>query len=390
MRRIRAFGASLFIFLARISADTPSATPPVATAQDDTAPVATDPYEAALDLFRTSDFEAAEKAFGEVLKREPERAASLYYRALARDHLGRTAEAIEDLDMMISVKPQDFGAFLTRARLRLDVGNFRGALNDATIAIRLDTKHDGGWNMRGLARVALEQYDLALKDFERGLAIYPDREALYGRAEAHLWLGHAEKARELYAALQAGTPDDPRATKGLGTAQVQLLQFTDAVTTLKVAEEGDPKDSDTAFYLGVAHYGRGAFADAARELQRANALGGTSVYGTLLGFLAQKRAGLPITDIKPTLAKIPLPWPVAVGQFLLGEKTDVDLFKLAEGTADEKERNGHLCEAAFYVGTLRLVAGDKFAARTLFKQAAATPNTTFVEHVLARAELQKL
>ena len=64
------------------------------------------------------------------------------------------------------------------------------------------------------------------------------------------------------------------------------------------------------------------------------------------------------------------------------------LAQAAQGTASRVIEQQ--CEAYYYVGITRLLAGDTAAAKEFFQKCLATNLTTFFEFFFARAELARL
>jgi hypothetical protein len=60
------------------------------------------------------------------------------------------------------------------------------------------------------------------------------------------------------------------------------------------------------------------------------------------------------------------------------------------GIADPKTDRGQHCEAWFYVGMKKLLAGDESAAAECFKKCLATEERTFTEYQFSKGELKAL
>jgi len=82
-------------------------------------------------------------------------------------------------------------------------------------------------------------------------------------------------------------------------------------------------------------------------------------------------------------------WYRNVGSFLLGRASEVELLAAAK-IPDNGSKNGHLCEAWFYVGMKKLLAGDKGGAEYCFKECLATNQQDYTEYYFAQAELKPL
>jgi lipoprotein NlpI len=80
-------------------------------------------------------------------------------------------------------------------------------------------------------------------------------------------------------------------------------------------------------------------------------------------------------------------WVSTVGEFLLGRTTEEKLFAVA--SMDAEKENGQKCEAWFYAGMKKLLAGDKTASE-YFRRTMATEQKDFAEYQFAEAELKAL
>jgi lipoprotein NlpI len=85
----------------------------------------------------------------------------------------------------------------------------------------------------------------------------------------------------------------------------------------------------------------------------------------------------------------PEDWASQVGHFLAGQMAEPD-FLAAAKNADPKTESGQLCEAYFYAGSKRLLAGDKAAATDYFQKSIATGMKAYIEYTTAEAELNFL
>jgi HEAT repeat protein len=97
----------------------------------------------------------------------------------------------------------------------------------------------------------------------------------------------------------------------------------------------------------------------------------------LAAYLASRRTGQPGD------------WPSTVGRFLAGQLSEGDLLKAADNP-NERTRREQLCEAWFYAGMKRLIAGETTAAAGDFQKCLGTGVTNFQEYASAGAELKSL
>ena len=79
-------------------------------------------------------------------------------------------------------------------------------------------------------------------------------------------------------------------------------------------------------------------------------------------------------------------WVTQDARFLLGQLGENDYLSAARST-DQHTDIGQHCEAWYYIGIKRLLAGDKAGAVTAFQNCLATGKTDFFEYILAHGQL---
>lgn len=71
--------------------------------------------------------------------------------------------------------------------------------------------------------------------------------------------------------------------------------------------------------------------------------------------------------------------------------SEQDFLDVASASAKtSRQRMEQLCEANYYAGVKRLLAGDKDSAAVLFRKSVATGVKDFGEYIRARSELKVL
>jgi lipoprotein NlpI len=82
-------------------------------------------------------------------------------------------------------------------------------------------------------------------------------------------------------------------------------------------------------------------------------------------------------------------WPSQIGRFLTDQITSQELLTAAQSADTKKDKEQH-CEAYFYIGSKRLIAGDKAGAAASFEKCVATGVHGFSEYQTAKVELRLL
>jgi lipoprotein NlpI len=82
-------------------------------------------------------------------------------------------------------------------------------------------------------------------------------------------------------------------------------------------------------------------------------------------------------------------WATGIAEFLLNKIVEADFVAAANSPDTEKDRGQH-CEAWYYSGMKRLLAGDKKTAANYFRKCLATRESNFDEYIFAQAELKRI
>ncbi len=346
-------------------------------------------YRAAAKLGDEGDNKGAEAGFDKLLARFPENAAIRYARAVVRHRQGKFQPAIDDLDVVISVKPQMTDAYLLRADARANLKSYEGALADTNMAVRLTKNAE--W-IPLMTRARLQQLfgkrAEAIADYTAVLTLDADNfDARFARADLQINLGNCEQAQADLLRLIEDRQDDARIRLRLAAAEFGLTHWDDARQNLEKAVQFGAVAADTARLWGLVSFAQGDFNGAALKLREADLA--HDAYVQLMLHLAQRRGGKAAPELKAAIPSMENKWAQLIGYYLVGELKEEELLATAEGKADAVEKRGHTCEAYFYIGQLRLIAGDRIAAKALFQQAIATGAKDYDEYTLAQGELAR-
>lgn len=129
-------------------------------------------------------YRAAIEDYDEALRRDPSDLESQVSRAGARAQLGGYAEAVAELEAVLSADDRRVRAWLTLGVvLFAERRDFERSESAFTKVIELDAGMPDGWWRRGLARLELGRNAEALADFERAIGLDP---SLRGMLEPHM------------------------------------------------------------------------------------------------------------------------------------------------------------------------------------------------------------
>jgi tetratricopeptide (TPR) repeat protein len=117
-------------------------------------------------LCASKRYDEALKLCAEFIADQPDHPHGYHMRAVVRVVMGEPHLALADRDKVVSLCPQEAGAFMARADDHLRVGNFAAAADDLDRAEKLDNAHY--WPLipflRALCRARIGRIDEALAD----------------------------------------------------------------------------------------------------------------------------------------------------------------------------------------------------------------------------------
>jgi tetratricopeptide (TPR) repeat protein len=371
-----------------------------------------------------SGLDKAINAYDEAIRDNPSSASAYALRGAAKYAKGDFDGALPDVETALAINPHCISALLTRAHIRQKKGDNNGALQDLTALSGETPKSFEVWAALGLLKWNNGDLDGALQDFNTTIDLAPNlKEALACRAAIYTRrFAYRDALQDLNHALEVD-PSYEQALISRGECELHLNKLDAARNDYDKAIELDPlsgtafqglafvalhkQDANTALdYFNrairlnanppafvsraVAEIALGDYHEAILDLSQAEHTNPKNEDGpeALLwvaralnndveGANAELRAYL---DERKSTDQ----WGLKGARFLLGE-IDEDLFlhKVARAPTE-------LCEAYFYSGLKRLLAGDKSGAMDLFDTCTRFEIRGFVEDQLARIKLREL
>jgi len=129
-----------------------------------------------------------------------ELAAVYFSRGVAYNLNSQPDLAIQDLDQVLKLTPEDFTAMEQRGAAYFSKGDFNHALADFNQSISLNPKDFEAYNNRGTIYYALGQWDKAVADFTSAIGLNPKVALTYrSRSFALDKLGQHDRAQADYA-----------------------------------------------------------------------------------------------------------------------------------------------------------------------------------------------
>jgi lipoprotein NlpI len=256
-------------------------------------------------------------------------------------------------------KPQRrAAAYYNRGNARVAKNQHDAAIADYDEALKIEPKNAGALNNRGSARSDKGDTEGALADFNAAIKLSGRfASAYFNRANVHAAKGESARAIEDY-------------TRALAINRRNVNAY---------------------IARGALHLAGGAAAKARADMRAALALDRKNAYALIWHEIAERRARQKgVLAGGKGLKNVAMNgWPAPVLHMLAGElKPDGVL--VAADDQNTATKQAHTCEANFYSGQHALIGGNRDEAAKLFKAAAKECPHGFIEGIMAAAELKGL
>ncbi len=301
--------------------------------------------------------------------------------------------ALREIARVIAGKPEQAAARNALGLVRIDLGDYDGAIGEFNRALELDPAFGAAYNNRAAARLRKGELAGALRDLETLVSLQPwNAEAFFAHSDVALQNGDLDRSiRDLDGALRL-QPENAEFLAQRSRLRLRLGDYDGASADADqaIALEADEKLGHVA-RASVATI-RGDFKVALAENERVIALSPTTssyqqIYRELLRRrLKQKPAGEKFSLMLSTKSD---DWVRAIARFVAGAGTAEELLAAADrGDAPGKEERS--CEAWYFIGLIRLGQGNGGSARQAFESAVALNSRQSAASQFARAELGRL
>ena len=327
-------------------------------------------------------------------------AFAYYFGGVARASEGDLNGAIVEFNHLIQLNPKDEIAYYNRGVLEANKGDFDIAIADFNHAIQLSPTFARAYNDRGSVKATKRDIDGAIADFNYAIKLSPQ----FG--QAYINLGSAKaNTEDLDGAIADFNhavrldPDSVQALENLGSAKARKGDFEGGIADYDQAIQLDPKDFGAFEMRALTKQLKGDFEGALSDLVLFDELappGESQDYPHLYTWLVRVRRGQSAEANRELAAYLgsrrnmpAADWISKIGRFLLDQISESDFLGDATSFDVEKDRAQH-CEAWYYAGMKRLLAGDKKTAADYFNKCLGTQERNFDEYILAQAELKSL
>jgi len=281
-------------------------------------------------------------------------------RAEADIRAGRPEKARESYDKMVAALPTQAVAYDYRGVFLQQQGRVNEAIADFNRAVQIDPRYHSAYTNRGFSYLASGQPQKAEADFSAALRILPQEPMLYSlRGSARLAQGRAREAVDDQRQAVTLAPNFPSAHADYGFALYFAGRLNDALTSFEKAQQLDPnmRHIDAWRYVVLTLLQR---ADDAKKLTDAALAKDAKDRDWVDNVLAFQGGGI-----------------------------DADQLLAAVSIRDPAGAEAQLCEAHFYIGMQKKLAGDAKGAEEHFQKTLETRADRLSAYRGAQFELKK-
>jgi tetratricopeptide (TPR) repeat protein len=197
----------------------------------------------------------------------------LYLKGQLEAEKGRLPAALAALSAAIKENPRLGLAYVARANILQQQGNFEGAAQDYEQVVKLEPYNFTANFQLGVIYQQLKKFAQAVAVFQRAVEIRPlDPQANMNLALSFMQIG--QPIQGLYYAQRAVQADEKSATAhaNLGVLYAQSQYHSAAIDSFKRALELDSRQPEVYLNLGQEYYSTGSYEQAKNVLETARSL----------------------------------------------------------------------------------------------------------------------
>lgn len=155
------------------------------------------------------DYSKADSCFQNFVSLFPNEPAAYMTRAQLKIEMGDSLQALDLLNKAISLDKSSAYSYALRSMLFEQQSDYAAALDDMNKAIRLDPEQPSFYINRALIHYNQENLDNALSDYDQALELSPaNQTALYNRGLLRAQVGDRNRAIQDFSAVIAESPDN--------------------------------------------------------------------------------------------------------------------------------------------------------------------------------------
>ncbi len=191
-------------------------------------------------------------------------------------------EALKAFDKAIEIDPNYAQAYLQRAYIYNDGGQYPESLRESDRAIKLDPKLAMAFNSRGVARTGMRDYREGIKDFNKAIELDPKYASpYYNRSLANYGLkNYRQGVEDANKAIQLD-PNTPYSYYHRARSLAALGNYQEAIEDYGRAIQIDPTHSFSFYSRGLAFMDLGKEEQALEDFKKAASLGNKAAQSLL-------------------------------------------------------------------------------------------------------------
>lgn len=308
-----------------------------------------------------------------------ERSNTLYQRALAYSAIGDQAKAIGDLQEAIRITPNHLGARVDLGGALSAVGQSAAAMTAYNDAVKAFPNLPLVYNNRGFFQQSIGRLDEAILDFTKAIELDPQFiEAISNRGYVQMNRGDYESAENDFTQSLTINAAQPSVLSLRAGSKLSRGDIAAAIADYNEVLKWDSKNSYGHAELGFALYFSGKTQEALAEFNKATEIDPKLRFLRPWQYLAMLALNQkPQADAK-FAADLAIPqakreWPDQLLVYLGDKQSEQDLRKSIN--KDPKAADPQTCEAEFFIGQRKFVAGQKDAAKVHFAAALKSKST---------------
>lgn len=322
-----------------------------------------------------------------------ERSNTLYQRAQGHLALQDSVKAIKDFREAIQVTPSHLGALVDLGSALAAAGQNNEAMNAYNDAVREFPNLPLVYNNRGFFQQSIGKLDGAILDFTKALELDPQfLEAISNRGFVQMNQGNYEAAENDFTQSLTINAAQPSVLSLRAGSKLSRGDIEAAIADYRDVLKWDTKNAYGHAELGFALFFAGKTQEALTELDQASELDPSLRFVLPWRYLVMVALNQkPQADAK-FVADLAIPkekrqWPDQLLIYFADKQSEQDLRK-AINLKDPKAADAQTCEAEFFIGQRKFVAGQKDAAKVHFAAALKSKSTQLSSYRGAKLALK--
>lgn len=230
-------------------------------------------YYKAVALTEQKKYEAADSAFGLLLKSHPKFDEGMAARGRLNLLRGDTIAAIQDADKAINLNRTLLSPWLLKSQIHADSHNWDEALKDMDEAIRIRPDEPDFYLNRAYLRYNADNFFGAMADYNYALQLQPDYvPALFNRALLRMEVKDLAKAADDFSEVLRIQPDNFHALYNRGLARLELGDPRKALTDFQTISKRFPRFYPVYYAIAECYRQQGNLRLTAENIKKADSM----------------------------------------------------------------------------------------------------------------------